>query len=123
MNSNSYQAPEDAQSVGTAAQQGRVRKSPSKPALELLCVTVGFVGTGTELAVLFYKHMLPDEVFEFFRGGNAGGMLVGLSLLAGLIAFPMFIVNVFSGSRSWWAARFGLILCVWVMILILSAMV
>ena len=123
MNPNPFEAPQREQSVSNATERHRTMKSPNKPVIETLCAWGGFAGVGAELAVLFNRQLLPDGVFEFFRGGNAGGVLVGISLLAGFSALPIFIVNVISGTRSWWLLRLGFILCVWAMIIILVSMI
>ena len=112
---------EDEKPSRNATQPGAV-KSPRLSALEPVFAIVGFVGTGTFLAVILCRHILPHDVFEFFRGGNLGGVLVGISLLAGLLAFPMFIVNLILGLRSWWIARLMLILCLWGMIATVGSM-
>ena len=116
------EAPKDEKPSGNVTQRGAEKLPPRLPVLEPVFAVVGFVGTGTFLAVVLSRHILPHEVFEFFRGGNSGGVLVGISLVTGLFAFPMFIVNLILGFRSWWVARLLLILCVWGMIVAVGSM-
>ena len=116
------EAPNGEKLSENATQRGVAKPPPRLPALEVIFAVVGFVGVGTFLAVVSGRHILPLDVFEFFRGGNSGGVLVAFSVLAGLFAFPMFIVNLILGFRSWWVARLLLILCVWGMIVTVGSM-
>lgn len=39
-----------------------------------------------ELIVFFNRQYAPTYLLEFFRGGNTGGVIVGLALILGFIS-------------------------------------
>ena len=122
MNPNPFETPKHEHGTGRVTNQQIATQLPCRPIFEVLCAGVGLIGAGTMLTVVFFRNSLPESVFEFFRGGNFGGVLLGLSLLAGFIAIPMFFINLISGCRSWWAARLALVTCDWALCAIVSSM-
>ena len=50
------------------------------------------------------RHVLPNTAARFcvriFRDSNAGGILAGATVFAGLATLPMFMASVVLGARS-----------------------
>ena len=52
----------------------------------------------------------PRKHFKFFRGGNIGGIIIGVAFLLGFVSVILFIVNLIVGNRAKWAIRLGLLI-------------
>ena len=47
---------------------------------------LGITAVCFELIVFFNRQYAPTYLLEFFRGGNTGGVIVGLALILGFIS-------------------------------------
>ena len=61
-----------------------------KPIFELLCLVYALVGAITQVCVLTQLDHIPD----ILRGGELGGQIIGVSLLAGFVGSITFVVNI-----------------------------
>ncbi len=78
--------------------------------VEITGFVLGILAIFCELVVLFNRQSFPAYVFELFRGGNIGGILVGVAVMLGFVSVILFIVNLIVGNRSKLAMRLGLLI-------------
>ena len=77
--------------------------------VEISGFLLGITAVCFELIVLFNRQYAPTYLLEFFRGGNTGGVIVGLALILGFISVVVFIINMFVGNRAKWPIRLVLL--------------
>ena len=68
--------------------------------LVLVFLIIGNVGAIVGLLnakIFFYKY---KEIFEFFRGGQVGGMFIGMSLLLGFLGILLFCIYLFKKNKN-----------------------
>ncbi len=68
--------------------------------LVLVFLIIGNVGAIVGLLnakIFFYKY---KEIFEFFRGGQVGGMFIGMSLLLGFSGILLFCIYLLKKNKN-----------------------
>ena len=60
------------------------------------------------LVLVFSYQNVPDEIFEWFRGGNAGGVAIGILMGFGFISVLLLPINLIIGNRKIWLIRVAL---------------
>ncbi|WP_432463494.1 hypothetical protein [Agarivorans sp. QJM3NY_33] len=58
--------------------------------------------------IINYQN-LPPTLFEFFKGGNSGGVIIGASLVFGFASIILFATNLIIGNRYKWPIRVTLV--------------
>ncbi len=68
--------------------------------LVLVFLIIGNIGAIIGLLnakIFFYKY---KDLFEFFRGGQLGGMFIGMGLLLGFLGILLFFVYSFKKNKN-----------------------
>lgn len=60
------------------------------------------------LVLILNYQSVPDEVFEWFRGGNTGGVVIGVLMAFGFISVLLLPINLIIGNRKIWLIRVAL---------------
>ena len=82
--------------------------------LGLLSVTVLLV------EIFFWKH-IPDEIHQYFYGGEPGAFITGMLIVAGLLSSVLFIVNLFFKRFYLWWLRLLAVIALFFGIVVISA--
>lgn len=77
--------------------------------IEISGLIVGVIAVILDLYIILNSQYLPSFYMELFRGGNTGGVVVGVAILLGIISMLVFIVNMLVGNRAVWTIRLGLL--------------
>ena len=78
--------------------------------METAGLVAGILALGFDvLNVVLWYHFDYDSP-EFFRGGNPGGVVIGICVVAGFCALILQLFNLVSGRRALWGARIALAL-------------
>ena len=88
-----------------------------KPIFELLCLAYALVGSVAQVYVLTQLDHIPD----ILRGGEIGGQIIGLSMLAGFVGSIAFMVNIIKKVRWLLWYRAATVLALFVMMLFISS--
>lgn len=75
----------------------------------LIFIIIGNIGLLTSILnvkVFYYKNR---NFFEFFRGGNLGGIIVGLSFILGYLGIALLLVYLLKKNKSKWYVIFDII--------------
>lgn len=75
------------------------------------------------MSVSRLHRRLPDSIHEFFRGGNHGGVIIGLSILCGLLGMVLYPINIIFKRRKFWGCRLFLVMLLFVEMAFLGSMV
>ena len=90
--------------------------------VELSLALFGLTGIAVYLTLLTNRSHLPPAVFESLRGGHFGALAMGISVIGGLLAFPLFLLNIAIGLRSQWVLRSIVLFVFLVLVVILGSM-
>jgi hypothetical protein len=73
--------------------------------IESIGFWVGIFSVLTMLSVILNYQNISPSTFDFFRGGNFEGMLVGMGMFYGFISVILFPINLAIKNRSAWFIR------------------
>ena len=74
--------------------------------IELFLLVCGFVGS---TAAIVAAVSGSQELIEITRGGTAGGIVIGILLLYGMLGIIIYVINIAACHRIYWLLR--LVLC------------
>ncbi|KDM93498.1 hypothetical protein [Photobacterium galatheae] len=78
--------------------------------IEVAGLTLGLSGVGILLTVIFFWERIPDEIRQYFYGGEPGVFITGVLVVVGLFSILLFIANlIFKRFYLWWLRLFGVI--------------
>jgi len=73
--------------------------------IEELMLWCGTVAAAWMTILARFHEALGRSVVEAFRGGSAGGIVLGVALAVGGLGLIFFLINIFSGARAHWPRR------------------
>jgi hypothetical protein len=91
--------------------------------LELTALTFGIVATAIELSILLFWDSIPTGLREVSRGGNVGGVVLGLFTIIGLFGTLLFPINLLGKERKYWAERGLAVFCFLILLASIGARV
>ena len=74
---------------------------------ELFLLVCGFIGSATGIIAAVFGS---QELIEITRGGTAGGIILGVLLLSGMLGMIIYVINIATSHRKNWLLR--LVLCI-----------
>ena len=73
--------------------------------IESLGLLSGILGCLWMFVLVTNSQSFTPELVEYFRGGNIGGLIIGVLIGAGFVSVIIFAVNIIIGSRVKWVER------------------
>ncbi len=78
--------------------------------MEVAGLVAGILALGFDVIKVVLLYHFNYNYPEFFRGGNPGGIVIGICVIAGFCALVLQLFNLVSGRRALWGARIALAL-------------
>ena len=66
----------------------------------LIFLLLGNIGATIAIINIFIFFKLNRAIFEFFRGGTAGGKIIGFSIMVGILGILFFIIYCFKKNKN-----------------------
>jgi ABC-type multidrug transport system permease subunit len=78
--------------------------------IEITGLSVGLLSVSVLLIEIFFWKYIPDEVHQYFYGGEPGAFVTGMLIVVGLLSSVLFIFNLFfKRFYLWWLRLLGVI--------------
>ncbi len=78
--------------------------------IEVTGLSLGILSVSVLLIEIFCWKHIPDEVHQYFYGGEPGAFVTGVLIVVGLVSFLLFVVNLFfKRFYLWWLRLLGFI--------------
>jgi hypothetical protein len=69
--------------------------------IEQALLWCGIFGLALPTSLPFYYDSIPKSILEFFRGGNTGGVIIGILSICGFSGLCLYIFNMVKYRNCW----------------------
>lgn len=78
--------------------------------IEVTGLSLGLLSVGVLLIQIFFWKHIPDEVHQYFHGGEPGAFISGVLMVVGLVSSVLFVANLFfKRFYFWWLRLLGVV--------------
>ena len=78
--------------------------------IEVTGLSLGLLSVAVLLVEIFFWKYIPDEIHQYFYGGEPGAFVAGVLIVVGLVSSVLFLVNLFfKRFYLWWLRLIGVI--------------
>jgi hypothetical protein len=78
--------------------------------IEITGLSLGLLSVSLLLIEIFFWKYIPDEIHQYFYGGEPGAFVAGMLIVVGLLSSVLFIANLFFNRfHLWWLRLLGVI--------------
>jgi len=89
--------------------------------IEVTGLSLGLLSVAVLLIEIFFWKHIPDEVHQYFYGGEPGAFITGILIIVGLVSSILFIVNLFYKRFYFWWLRLLVVIAIFFGIAVIGA--
>jgi hypothetical protein len=89
--------------------------------IEVTGLSLGLLSVSVLLVEIFFWSYIPDEVHQYFYGGQPGAFITGILIVVGLMSSVLFVVNLFFKRFSLWWLRLLSVIALFLGVVVIGA--